>query len=107
MSQRTNGHSTSNPTKMTTTTGHASPRTAPAKLRQREASASNEMKLSRRAKNPKRATPKSEAQRKLAVGWSDWLGLSFHLAKCFNQVLSRCEIANREHIASYALAESG
>ena len=39
---------------------------------------SNEMKLSRRAKNQKRAMPKSEAERKLAVGCSAWLGLISH-----------------------------
>jgi hypothetical protein len=33
------------------------------------------MKLSRRGNDPGRATPKSEAQRQLAVGCSAWLGL--------------------------------
>src|SRR5207253_7796639 len=37
----------------------------------------NEMKLSRRANHPKRATPKSAGQGRLAVGCSAWLGLTY------------------------------
>src|SRR5882724_7181081 len=41
------------------------------------------MKLSRRAKNPKLATPKSEAKGRLAVGCSALLGLMGELEKAW------------------------